>query len=108
VAKERRHRNQPKLKKEHCEVCFETKKSTLNIHHIIPQCDERSSNNNYNLAVLCANCHNLVHSGDITIIGVYSSTNNNGRSVLFFRKGEKPPLEEIYWRVKDNNKVITK
>lgn len=108
MVKERRHGFQPKLKKEFCEICNETKKSTLHIHHIIPKCDERCTNNNYNLAVLCANCHNLVHSGEITIIGVYSSTNKNGRNVMFFRKGEKPPLEENYWLIKNNDKVITK
>jgi len=108
VAKTRRSRNQPKLKKEFCEICKNTNAKVLNIHHIIPRCDDRCHNNNSNLAVLCSNCHDLIHVGDIIIIGVYPSTGPNGRTLLHYRKGENPPLEETYWKVSENSKVVTR
>jgi 5-methylcytosine-specific restriction endonuclease McrA len=97
-----------KLEKTKCEVCSYAVPAALHIHHIIPQCDERCSNNLNNLAVLCAICHNLVHTGDITIIGVYSST--KGRQLMYFKKGEQPPLEEKYWKIhpRDNPLVLRK
>jgi len=99
-------RNGQTLKKVSCEVCSYPTVSALHIHHIIPRQDPRSSNNLNNLAVLCATCHSLVHSGDIIIIGVYSSS--AGRKLMWFRKGEPPPLEESLWKIhpKDNPLVI--
>lgn len=108
MAKHKRVRGQPKLNKDFCEICKTTNRGHLDIHHVIPRCDERSHNNNSNLVVLCANCHDLIHSGEIIIIGVYSSTSINGRTILFFNKGEEPPIDENLWLVKENNKVITR
>jgi hypothetical protein len=108
VTKKRRSRNQPKLQKLFCEICKTNDKNVLNIHHIIPRCDERCTNNNHNLAVLCSNCHDLVHTGQITIIGVYNSTGPNGRTLLFYKKGETPPLEKEFWFIQENNKVVTR
>lgn len=90
--------------KKKCEVCGWTQ--TLHLHHIIPRCDKRCTDSLQNLAVLCPNCHNLVHSGDIIIVGVYSST--AGRKLMWFRKGEPPPLEESLWKIhpKDNPLVL--
>ena len=93
-----------KLKKINCEVCGNNKKSVLHIHHIIPRMDPRSTNKVGNLAVLCSNCHNEVHCGDITIIGVYKST--DGRKLMWFKKGENPPLDKEYWLIKENPYVI--
>ena len=89
-----------------CEVCGWTK--NLHLHHIIPRCDKRCTDSLQNLAVLCPNCHNLVHVGDITIIGVYSGS--SGRMLMFFRKGEEPPLERRYWKIlpEDNPHVLRK
>jgi hypothetical protein len=56
------------------------------------------------LAVLCSNCHNQIHSGDITIIGVYSTT--DGRKVMWFNRGEEPPLSQEFWLIKHNPLVI--
>jgi hypothetical protein len=97
-----------KPKKLFCEVCLYDIPAALHLHHIIPRCDSRSTNHSNNLAVLCATCHNLVHSGDITIIGVYSSTTPTGRKLMFFKKGEEPPLERKYWKVlpEDNPMVV--
>lgn len=104
MTKLRRHRNQPKLFKEACEICGYNNEAALNIHHIIPRCDSRCSNNNYNLSVVCHTCHDLIHAGQITIIGVYDST--NGRKLMFFKQGEEPPLEKQYWKVKDNPLIL--
>lgn len=99
-------RKAAKAIKKQCEVCGWDK--SLHLHHIIPQCDKRCTDSLQNLAVLCANCHNLVHDGEITIIGVYSST--AGRKLMFFRKGEQPPLERQFWKIlpEDNPYVLRK
>lgn len=102
----RRKRGQVKLQKERCEVCGFDNPHALNIHHIIPRCDPRSTNDNNNLAVLCHICHDLTHAGDIVILGVYSSTAYMGRTLLWHRKGEAPPLGKEDWRVHDNQKIL--
>lgn len=95
-----------KPKKEKCEICGIKKKNVLHLHHIIPRMDPRSTNLPGNLAVLCSNCHNEVHSGDITIIGVYQTT--EGRKLMWFKKDQKPPLPEEFWLIKENPYVIMK
>jgi 5-methylcytosine-specific restriction endonuclease McrA len=92
------------LIKDKCEICGFNKSAALNIHHIIPRCDERSSNNISNLAVVCHSCHDLVHAGEITIIGVYNST--AGRKLMWFKEGEEPPLPKEFWLIKENPMVI--
>jgi 5-methylcytosine-specific restriction endonuclease McrA len=97
-----------KLKKNKCEICGITKKSVLHIHHIIPRRDSsRCTNLPSNLTCLCSNCHNQVHAGEITIIGVYTTT-EKGRTLFWFKKGEEPPLEYEYWLIKDNPYVIVR
>ena len=102
----RRSSGQERLKKEKCEICGYDALAALNIHHIIPRCDPRCNNDNYNLSILCHSCHDLVHAGEITIIGVYSST--AGRMLMWFRMGENPPLEKEHWKVQDNPLVVRK
>lgn len=100
----RRRRKQERLLKDACEVCSYDKSAALNIHHIIPRCDSRCTNNNENLAILCHSCHDLVHAGEITIIGVYAST--GGRKLMWFRRGEEPPVTKNFWLIKDNPLVV--
>lgn len=102
--KRRRTYGQVKLKKDLCEICSCDRSAALNIHHIIPRCDPRCSNDNHNLAVVCHTCHDLIHAGEITIIGVYSST--GGRKLMWFREGEDPPLDKEFWKVKENPLVL--
>jgi hypothetical protein len=45
-----------------------------------------------------------VHAGEITIIGVYSSS--AGRKLFWFKKDETPPFEKEFWLVKENPLVI--
>ena len=93
------------IKKIKCEICNLFNKKILHYHHIIPQADKRSSNSQNNISILCPNCHSSVHAGDITIIGVYSSS--DGRCLMWFKKGEEPPVSKEFWLVKDNPLVLT-
>lgn len=102
--KQRRTHGQPKLAKERCEICGYDRPAAINYHHIIPRCDSRCTNDNHNLAVVCHSCHDLVHAGEITIIGVYSST--GGRRLMWFRAGEDPPFEKEFWKVKENPLIL--
>jgi hypothetical protein len=102
----RRVRGQPKLKKVKCEICDLLEPRALEIHHVIPRNDPGSHNNNSNLAVLCGSCHNLIHSGEIIVLGIYQST--SGRVIIHHRKNEPPPLEEKFWLIKKNDKVKTR
>jgi hypothetical protein len=90
--------------KVYCEVCGELNKKILHRHHIIPQCDKRCSNKDKNIAILCPNCHTKVHEGEIIIIGLYEST--DGLKLMWFKKGEEPPLKEEFWLIKENSLVI--
>lgn len=104
----RKQHNGQTLVKKSCEICGFSNPDNLHIHHIIPRTDKRSSNNLNNLACICPTCHSLVHTGDITIIGVYAST--AGRMLMFFRKDENPPIEKKYWKIlpEDNPLLIRK
>jgi len=104
--KARRNSGQVKLKKDICEICGYSNPAALNIHHIIPRCDHRCTNNNYNLSIVCHICHDLIHAGQITIIGVYDST--DGRKLMWFKEGQEPPIEKQFWKIKDNPLVINK
>jgi hypothetical protein len=92
----------PKLK---CEICGLKKPSILHRHHVIPRPDSRCTNSDNNLAILCPNCHSSVHLGEITIIGIYKSTEGTGP--VWFKKGEDFPFPQEYWKVKDNPFVKT-
>lgn len=108
MLKARRKHGQKKLDRTVCEICSYSSPKPLHVHHIIPRCDPRCSQDNWNLCVVCPTCHHLVHQGEITIIGVYRATNETGRKVMFFKKGEPPPIEEEYWLIKDNPLVVRK
>jgi len=107
TTKARRKHGQSRLSKDRCEICGRDD-VRIQIHHIIPRCDPRTSQDNWNLAAICGACHDHVHGGDVTIVGVYMST--SGRVVKFY-KGDRPPegfLEREYWHIKpeDNPMVI--
>jgi len=104
--KSRRRSGQEGLLKDSCEICDFSNPDALNVHHIIPRCDPRCTNNNENLAIVCHSCHDLIHAGHITIIGVYAST--GGRKLMWFREGEDPPIDKEFWLVKENPLVLRK
>lgn len=64
----------PRLVPVICEICGETNRSALHKHHIIPRTDPKTSNDDVNLAIICASCHCKTHSGFIRIIGAFPST----------------------------------
>jgi|GEM_PF-3184727 len=100
----RRTRGQQKLRKDKCEICGYDRAAAINYHHIIPRRDSRCTNENGNIAVVCHSCHDLIHAGEIIIIGVYSST--GGRKLMWFRSGEEPPLEKSLWKIQENPLVL--
>ena len=65
-----------KWKTAKCDLCNYV--GSVDKHHINR---DRRSNNKYNLAKICPNCHRAIHSGKITIIG-WKQT-NEGRKLFF-------------------------
>jgi 5-methylcytosine-specific restriction endonuclease McrA len=91
-----------KLEKINCEVCGENNKEVLHAHHIVFRSDVNSNNKPNNMAILCSNCHNLLHHNRIKIIGVWPSTKNQGRLLVYVKDGicnfpelefEEPPFK---------------
>lgn len=83
-----------------CEICGEDDKSTLHKHHLVPRTDINSDNSWYNLGVLCSNCHNKIHHGNLKIIGIYPSTKlPYKRTVIFEENGTSnvPQITEPYY-----------
>lgn len=77
-----------KPKKIQCEICGEKDESTLHRHHIVERTEINTDHSYWNLAVLCSNCHNKVHHGDLKIIGIYPSTDPiMGRTVIYEENG---------------------
>lgn len=81
-----------KLIKNKCEIqeCNENNVAALHLHHIIERTDPNCTNENYNLAILCSNCHAKVHAKIIKLIGVYPATRPpNNRILVYEINGKK-------------------
>jgi type II secretory ATPase GspE/PulE/Tfp pilus assembly ATPase PilB-like protein len=91
-----------KLHKEFCEICGSKDKETLEWHHIIERTELNTSNDPFNLAIICSNCHKLCHAERIKLIGVYPSTNPYGRKLIFEKDGVSnfPGITEPYYKPK--------
>lgn len=81
-----------------CNVCEEWFNS-LDKHHIQSR-SKGGSNKKQNIIQVCANCHRLIHIGEIVIEGKFPSTEQGGFT-LIFRNKEEPsimnlPLPEVY------------
>lgn len=78
-----------KLHKEYCEIggCNETNSKALEHHHIVERIELGTSNSQWNLAVICGNCHAKIHAGQIKIIGVFPSTKPSGRTLIYILDG---------------------
>ena len=74
-----------------CEIdgCDITDSNLLELHNIIPRTDCGTSNNLYNLAILCCNHHAMI--GDrLKIIGIYPSTKlPNKRTMIYELDGKR-------------------
>lgn len=86
-----------KLVKNKCEVesCNVRDPNLLHFHHIIERTEINTTNHPFNLAILCANCHALTHSGRLHIIGVYPATCPPNNRVLVYKLDGKPNIEGI-------------
>lgn len=81
-----------KLIKNKCEVeeCNITDPDLLELHHHIPRTAENTTNNNFNLCILCCIHHKMIDSGRLKIISIYPSTNPpNGRTLIYELDGKK-------------------
>ena len=86
-----------KLIKNKCEIesCTVEDPNLLQLHHIIERTEVNTTNHNFNLAILCANCHGLTHSGRLKIIGVYPSTRLPNQRTLIYELDGKRNIEGI-------------
>lgn len=86
-----------KLIKSKCEVesCSITDSDLLHLHHIIERTELNTNNDNFNLAILCANCHGLTHSGRLKIIGVFPSTKSPNNRTLIYELDGKRNIEGV-------------
>ena len=75
-----------KLIKNKCEIegCNITEECALHLHHIIERTKVNTTNHVFNIAILCAVHHEMVHSNRLKIIGVYPSTKlPNNRTLIY-------------------------
>lgn len=84
-----------KLIKNKCEIegCDINIPEALQLHHIIERTEINTTNNSYNLAIICANHHALVHCGKLKIIGVYPSTKLPNKRILIYELDGKKNLD---------------
>jgi len=89
----------PKRPKIECEVCGESDPCTLERHHIIPRTELNTTNDDYNLSVICASCHAKIHAGRLNIIGVFPGTKPpTGRILVYELNGVKNlDIDEPYY-----------
>lgn len=75
-----------KLIKNKCEIesCNVTDPNLLELHHIIERTEINTTNHDFNLAIICSNCHGLTHSGRLKIIGVYPATLLPNKRILVY------------------------
>jgi hypothetical protein len=72
-----------------CEIDGCKESVGLHLHHVIERTDINCSNNTWNLAILCSNCHSKIHLGLIKVIGIYPSTKlPNGRTLVYEINGK--------------------
>lgn len=86
-----------KLIKNKCEIigCNIDMPEALHFHHIIERTIVNTTNNIFNLAILCAVHHELVHSGRLKIISVYPSTQLPNKRTLIYELDGKRNIDDI-------------
>ena len=95
-------KKRPKLQ---CEIegCEVTDPNLIHRHHIVERKEIGTCNNDFNLAVICANHHEMVHSGRLKIIGVFPGTKPpTGRILVYELDGVSnfPGIDEAYFKHK--------
>lgn len=76
-----------KLIKNQCEIfgCEVVDPKLLQLHHIKERTELDSTNDPFNLAILCSLHHNMVHIGRIEIIDTFPSTKLPNNRTLVYR-----------------------
>jgi hypothetical protein len=83
-----------------CEICGDSNIAVLHKHHIVERTDPNTSNDDMNLAIVCANCHNKIHAKMIKIIGLYPSTKLPYARTLVYEidgKSNVPGISDPYY-----------
>lgn len=75
-------KKRPKI---HCEVCGEKNQKILHRHHIVERTEIDTSNDDFNCAIVCANCHTKIHTGTLEIIGVFPGTRPPTGRILVYK-----------------------
>ncbi len=86
-----------KLIKNKCEIetCQVSDPNLLHLHHIIERTELNTNNHDFNLAILCANCHALTHAGRLKIIGVFPSSRQPNKRTLVYELDGKRNIDGI-------------
>ena len=83
-----------------CEICAENNLSVLHYHHIIPRTEHECTDDWTNVCVICSNCHNKVHGGQIKILGIFASTKLPYKRTLVYESNgvqNVPGIESTYY-----------
>lgn len=102
--------NYKKLIKSNCEIfdCNINDKDLLHYHHIIPRSNFDCTNDSSNIAILCANHHELLHSNKLIILGVINSTRPPNKRTLVYKINDvcnMPELENYNFNYLSVNKM---
>lgn len=86
-----------KLIKNKCEIetCQVSDPNLLHLHHIIERTEVNTNNHDFNLAILCANCHALTHAGRLKIIGIFPSSRQPNKRTLVYELDGKRNIDGI-------------
>lgn len=103
-------KRQDKLIKNKCEIesCNIIDPDLLELHHHIPRTDINTTNNNFNLCILCCNHHKMIDSGKLKIIGIFPSTKlPNKRTLVYELDGVKNvDIDQPYFEFKNKSYKI--
>lgn len=84
-----------------CEIegCGVDDPACLHRHHIIERTDIETTNDDFNLAILCANHHAMTHAGNLKILGVmHGNRPPTGRILVYELDGKKNfDIDEEYF-----------
>jgi hypothetical protein len=78
-----------------CEIDGCEVRECLHLHHIVPRTDINTTNNSFNLCILCPTHHSYVHAGRLKIIGIYPSTKLPNKRVVIYELDGKRNIEGI-------------
>lgn len=92
----------PRALKLFCEIegCGVDDPALLHKHHIVERTEITTCNDDFNLAILCANHHAMTHDAKrLKIIGVFPSTGKSGRTLIYCLDGRPnvPGITEAYF-----------